>query len=245
MIRWISLPPDLRLGIGRRPQARSAEDGASWGCRADGVAIQIASLVMTHKGERPGLGWHAHGVTSKWVSVAHEGRLVVILLYKQRWLHVATGTTRHDRPAWDVPWSRFGIEVVFLVLSAWVLAPKGLHHTEWPWSRSDPSPSPRTAQRWHARIRSQASAWRHAIRVALIDLLSPRPLEEIVPTAGIPPPGRRWRTPKSGTVQAVRQLHDGLWLLKRGATFLCIPARTLLVEAKARWPGTCPQIPPS
>ena len=198
---------------------------------------------MIHRGDRPGPGWHAHGVTKKWILVLAGGGLVPARVLKQRWLHVDTGTTMHDRPPWDLPWSSSSIDVIFVVLAAWVLGADGVHRARW--SCHSEHPSPRTAQRWLARIVAEASSWRHAIRVALIDLLSPRPLEEIVPTGGIPPPGKRWRHSKPEAVQAVGQLHDGLWLLTRGAEILSIPVRTLLVEAKARWPGTSPQIPPS
>jgi hypothetical protein len=204
--------------------------------------ISTVSLVTTYRAARPGPGWHAHGTTAKTVRIWEDSRTIHIRVLKQRWLHVETGRTRHDRPPWDLLWARSGVDVVFLVLGAWLLGPHGVHRAETP---IDPPPVPRTAQRWLDRIRRQAASWHQAIRLALIDLLSPRPLEEIVPVGGIPPPGRRWRTPKSETVNAVSQLQHGLWLTTRGAEVLPIPVRTLLVEAMARWPGNCPTIPAS
>ena len=197
--------------------------------------ISTVSPTMTYRAARPGTGWHAHGTTSKTVLLWVDDRPLRIRVRKQRWLHVETGTTRHDRPPWDLSWARSGVDVVFLVLGAWVLGRHGVHRAEVP---IDPPPAPRTMQRWLDRIRRQAASWHQAIRLVLIDLLSPRPLEEIVPAGGIPPPGRRWRTPKSETANAVGQLQNGLWLTKRGAELLCIPIRTLLVEAMVRWPGT-------
>ena len=151
------------------------------------------------------------------------------MLKKQRWQEVSTKRTVHDRPLWELAWSSSTIDVVFLTLTAWLLSKDGLHRVAWPWS--DEPPSRRTAQRWLERLRPDALRWQHAIRLAVIDRLAPRPLEEFLPTGGIPPPKGRHTSQESA---AVWQLHSGLWLLNRAAQQLGIPVSTLLVEARRR-----------
>lgn len=184
------------------------------------------------RGARPGPGWHAHGTTRQRVTLLHDDRLVEVDLHKQRWLDVATGTTRHDRPNFTVPWSRHGLDVVFLALAAWLLGAVGLHRAKLPW-RAD-RPDRRTLQRWLRRLRPDAQRWLVAIRLALLERIAPRPLEEILPTAGIPPPGGCARF-SLGSVNEVSQLQCGIRLAQEGARLLHIPVRTLLVEARWRW----------
>lgn len=186
--------------------------------------------------ERPGEGWHAHGVTLKRVWVVDGDRLRRIRLYKQRWLHVETGATVHDRPAWDVPGSPYGLDVVFVVIGVWLLGAVGLQQTQWPW-RSE-NPARRTVQRWAVRLAPDAPRWLAAIRLAFIDLAAPRPLEEFLPTGGIPPPkGRLEHFTNTATAS---QLTSSAWLLKTGAQELSKPFRTLLTEARRRWTTALP-----
>ena len=186
--------------------------------------------------QRPGPEWHAHGTTPKWLWVFDDDRLRRVLLLKQRWRHVS-GVTRHDRPVWDVPGSPFGLDVMFVVLGAWLLDVVGLHRLEWPWAQD--RPARRTAQRWLVRLAPDAEAWLVAIRTAAIDLVAPRPLEEILPARGIPPPGGRARR-SHGPAPVVGQLQSGAWLLKEAARSLSISVRSLLVEARRRWPELNP-----
>jgi hypothetical protein len=85
-------------------------------------------------------------------------------------------------------------------------------------------------------------AWLVAIRQAAIDLLSPRPLDEIVPMGGIPPPGQGARQ-KSSDPQQDTHLVEGIWILNEVAQQQSIEIRTVLAEAKARWPGSTPTSP--
>ena len=156
------------------------------------------------------------------------GRLQVVELRKQRWLEVATGRTRHDRSLLELGWSRSAADVVFLTLAAWFSSDRGLHHISWPWAPD--RPSRRTAQRWLKRLRPDALRWQHAIRLAVIDRLAPRPLVEFLPTGGIPPPGGRQRH----IHVEVSRLSRGCWLLEKAAHVLSIPVSTLLVEARRR-----------
>ena len=189
------------------------------------------------RGTRPGPEWYRHGMTMRWVWVFAQGTLVKVCLHKQRWLDTATGGTCHSRPAWEEAWTSFGLGGVMLVLHAWLFAGQGLHHVDWPW-RSE-RPSRRTAQRWRARLRTQGLAWLVAIRQAAIDLLSPRPLDEIVPMGGIPPPGQGARQQNSDPTQDTH-LAEGIWILNEVAQQQSIEIRTVLAEAKARWPGSTP-----
>ena len=185
--------------------------------------------------ERPGEGWHAHGFTSKTLLVLRGTELVPILLKKQRWLHVATGTTRHDRPLYDRPGAMYGFDVVVLTLAVWLVGAVGLHRADWPWD--DDKPARRTVQRWTARLAPLAVEWLQTARERFIDHVAPRPLEELLPAGGIPPPeGARSRQAKKPSTAAC-QLRDVVWLHENVARALSIPLRSLLVVARWRWPG--------
>ena len=190
----------------------------------------MALEILEHRGVRPGPGWHRHGWTTRSLTIRVRRGLRQVLLKTQRWLEFSTKRTVHDRPLWELAWSSSTTDVVFLTLAAWLLAGNGLHRTAWPWP--DDRPSRRTAQRWLECLRPDALRWQHAIRLAVIDRLAPRPLEEFLPTGGIPPP--KGRNP-SHMSAAVWQLHRGLWLLQEAEALLeDTPARTLLVEARRR-----------
>jgi len=188
---------------------------------------------IVFSGARPGEGWHAHGWTSKRLWVVDEDRLVRLTVHKRRWLHVETGTTCHSRPAWDVPHSPYGLDVVFHVLGAWLLAVRGLHHIAWPWSHQHPErPARRTAQRMLYRFADDADRWLLGLRLALTDLVAPRPLEEILPTGGIPPPeGCSHVTQRSALATKLR---GAVWIAKCGVRSLCISMRRLLGVARRR-----------
>lgn len=197
--------------------------------------LGIAAIV-DHVAERPGPGWHAHGVTTKHLWILHGWELRLIRLRKQRWREVTTGRTCHDRPVWDRPGSPYGLDVVFTVLGLWLLGSLGLQRVDYPWA--DDRPCRRTVHRWYLQLLPEADAWHHAIRLAFIDLAAPRPLEEKLPTGGIPPPGARFRRHQD-TAAALR-LRSSAWLLKTAAHSLSMPVRTLLVEARRRWSRQLP-----
>lgn len=182
------------------------------------------------RGARPGSGWYAHGYTTKRLLVLHGDRLRMLRVHKQRWLELETGRTVHDRPGRDVPWSYYGLAVVFAATWRWMTSPTGLHHVDWPWL--DQGPSRRTAQRWLARLLRQALAWQVAMRDVVVERLAPKPLARVFP-AGLPPPGTvaRWR---SSAAQAW-QLSRGLVLLSKCAPLLSIPWPRLAVEAHRRF----------
>ena len=192
------------------------------------------------RGTRPGPAWYRHGETSRWVWVFASGRLMKVQLRKQRWFDTTTGRTCHSRPPWEEAWTAFGLGGVMLVLHAWLFATRGLHHVDWPWRSA--RPSRRTAQRWRARLRTDGLAWLLAIRRAAIDLLSPRPLDEIVPVGGIPPP-RQGARPQNPVPQQDGHLAQGIWILTKVEQQQSIEIRTVLAEAKARWPGSTPTSP--
>jgi len=191
-------------------------------------------LEVFYTDERPGPGWHRHGTTSKALPGVVGRHLVPVRLSKQRWLHVETGRTRHDRPAWDSPNAGYALDVVVLTLCAWLVTSRGLHHIDWPWDDAE-RPSRRTVQRWAAALAPRAPDWLQVSRKHLIDHVAPRPLEDLLPTAGIPPPeGARLRS-SQGAVVSATQLRDVVWLHNHAAQALSIPIRALLVVARWRW----------
>lgn len=186
------------------------------------------------QGERPGEAWHAHGWTAKELWVVHDTGLVRLRLHKRRWRHAELGTTCHTRPFWDVPHSPYGLDVSFYVLGAWLLAVRGLHHVAWPWSHQHPErPARRTAQRMLRRLAPDADGWLLGLRLALIDLVAPRPLEEILPAGGIPPPeGRNHVT--QGSAHVAGKLRGAVWIANCGVQSLPISMRRLLGVARRR-----------
>lgn len=196
----------------------------------------MQALVLDHHGERPGPvdQWHAHGWTEKTVLVL-RGRtepLLILRLRKRRWLHLDTGTTVHSRPCWDLPYRRFGLDVIVLGLALWMFGELGLHRLQLPWLR----PQPRTLQRWVAALGPHARTWLHAVRTQLIDLVAPRHLEEALPAGGIPPPAARFVDRDSFACR----LGDVVWTHDKVAQSLRMPIRQLLCVARWRWPGTYP-----
>ncbi len=207
-----------------------------------------ADCTVTCRGTRPGSRWHRHGETTRWVWVFSKGRLSRVLLRKQRWLDPTSGRTCHSHPPWEEAWASFGLGAVMLALHAWLFSGQGLHKVDWPWRTE--RPSRRTAQRWRAHLRPQGMAWLVAIRRAAIDLISARPVDEIVPVEGLLPrgraaPGRGARQRTSGRQQD-DHLAEGIWILTKVAQQQSLEIRTVLAEAKARWPGstrTSPTVP--
>jgi len=194
----------------------------------------VSPIRHRHRDVRPGPEWHAHGATSKlvWVLASlSPPRLTRVRLLKQRWRHRQTGRTRHDRPAWDLAGSQYGLDVVFFVLGCWLLAATGLHATDWPWP--DERPARRSVQRWLRRLAADADTWLQAIRLATIELAAPRPLEEILPTGGIPPPEGRTRCHRVHAPAC--KLRGVAWILESAAQALSISIRSLLVAAQRRW----------
>lgn len=190
--------------------------------------------VVTYEDERPGPGWHRHGTTDKTIWVLVNWQLRRWLLRKQRWRHVETGQTRHDRPWYDVPGHRYGFDVTIGALAAWLVSEAGLHNLPWPWTA--PRPSTRTVQRWAAGLAPHADRWLQRSRTRIVDHVAPRPLEELLPAGGIPPPrGARSCSSQSDFATDASKLREVTWLHENVARALCISLRQLLGVARWRW----------
>lgn len=195
-------------------------------------------LELFHADPRPGPGWHRHGTTTKSLPGVTGRRLLPIRLLKQRWLDAATGHTRHDRPVWDSPHAGYALDVVVLTLHAWLLSQCGVHLVDWPWDDTD-RPCTRTVQRWAAALAPHADDWLQRSRERLMHHVAPRPLEDLLPAGGIPPPeGARLRN-RQGDTAAPSKLRDVVWLLENVAQAQSISIRTLLVVARWRWARNC------
>lgn len=195
--------------------------------------VEESVVTINFRKDRPGAGWYAHGTTRKEVFVLVGRVPCKILLIKQRWLNTRTGETRHDRPVWDRPGCPYAMDVVLAVLLVWLDATVALRDLRWRWD--DLRPDPRTARRWAAHLRPHAHSWLQASRTYFIDLVSPRPLDDVLPAAGIPPPrGRRCRSQE--VVAHAGKLSDVIWLHEKVAHALSISLRTLLEGAGWRWP---------
>ena len=200
----------------------------------------MSVVTVTYREARPGPGWHAHGSLRKVVIVLDGWKPVGVLLVKQRWLHVASGTTRHDRPVWDRPGCPYALDVVVAVLTVWLHTSLALRDLHWGWD--DLRPEPRTAQRWVVRLRPHADAWLQQARAHMLERVRPAALDDVLPAAGIPPPrGRRCRSQED--VHDAGKLNDVVWLHEKVAHALSISLRTLLEGARWRWPMTPAQSP--
>ena len=193
----------------------------------------VGVVTIAHREERPGPGWHAHGSVRKNVQVLVAWKPVEVLLVKQRWLHVESGTTRHDRPVWDRPGCPYAMDIVVAVLTVWLNGALALRDLHWGWDELEPAP--RTARRWAAHLRPHAAAWLHQARCYMLERVRPRALDEVLPAAGIPPP-RGLRRRSQDAVPPACKLSDVVWLHEKVAHALSISLRTLLTGARWRWP---------
>ena len=183
---------------------------------------------IEHRGSRPGPGWHRHGWTVRTLTIRIGRRLQRVLVKKQRWRHVATGKTLHDRPAWEFRWASATIDVAFHAVATRLQTAIGESKEPVPRSAATGPPSDRTVLRWLNRLRADALAWQHAIRLAVINRLVPRPLEEILPPGGVPPPAElRYRLDRP-----TEQLVAAVWFLVEATHHVDVAAHTLLVEAR-------------
>lgn len=180
--------------------------------------------------ERPGTDWVRHGCTPKWVLVISNKRIMAIRLRKQRWKNKLTGKTKHDRPAWDIPHSPYGLDVVFFVLGCWLLQAQGLLTISWPWERD--IPSRRTVHRMAGRLAKDADDWLIGLRAVISDYVAPRPCEEFL-RVGIPPPTGCTRLHRLSVPAS--QLRDVVWIAKGAVQHFSIPMRDLLGVARRRW----------
>ncbi|MCP4239189.1 MAG: hypothetical protein GY772_01370 [bacterium] len=141
------------------------------------------------------------------------------------WLEVATGQTVHSRHPSEFVGASATIDSVFRVVARLV---DGEPHASPRGQLPTGQPSRRTAQRWRAGLLTKAQEWMHCIRLALINRLVPRPLEELFPLNGVPPP-----TPlRARSDVPFRHLRDALWLLFEGARRSNLSVHTLLVAAR-------------
>lgn len=193
------------------------------------VYDRLADGTLYWRGDRPGPGWHAHGLLRVRPRDLLDGRLIRLVVAKQRWKNVDTGRTVHSRPPDDVG-RHYTALVVAIALFAWLDAALGLHNHE----RVHPDLdriATRTLQRWLRGAKPHGIALQQAVRLALLDRDTPP--ETLFPR-GLPPPDgarRPWRDPGQ-----IWQLHRGLRMALGAAIGLQLPAALLLVEAHRRTP---------
>jgi len=188
---------------------------------------------LQYDGKRPGAHWHAHGYFSCQVWMLDGGRVVLVRLWKRRWLRVGTTRTCHSRPPDLLPGLRFCTLIVALKLWAWLDAEVGLHRYAEVFAALGERGSRRSVQRWLRRLSPRAMEIQQAIRLAVIERCEPRPLEWIFPT-GLDPPERvrrkRWQDAK-----LVGRLWTALAMLFGTSSDLMISPTILLAEARRRF----------
>lgn len=199
-------------------------DGGAYLRRHDGTYL--------YRGERPGPGWHAHGTTRRTLLSLIAGRVVGVVLHKQRWRDVASGLTCHSRPPDDLPRVRSCSLVVVLLLWSWLRSGVGLWRQRPARPALERAASLRTLQRWMRRALAQARLTEQSLRAALIERFEPRPVESLLPRGPGPPEEhfRRWSDPAAAST-----LSRALTLAVVGAMELSLPTARLLAVARRRW----------
>jgi hypothetical protein len=192
-------------------------------------------------GKRPGPDWHAHGTTARRLLCLSGGRVVRVMLRKQRWRHVETGATCHSRPPDELAGARACSLVVVLMLWSWLSSPLGLlrHGTVLPGLEG--AVSLRTVQRWMRRALPLAREIQQACRAAVLQRdVELRPGESILPRGRGPPDAtfRRWGRPGTASI-----LFQALSIVLSGAMRLVIPVARLLAEAHGRWTAAQSRFP--
>jgi len=186
---------------------------------------------FTYRGTRPGPGWHAHGQLRVYPYDMDGGRLVQLIVDKQRWRLRGTNRTQHSRPPDDLG-LRYSALVVALSLFAWLDAGVGLHRYVALFDDLDDKPSRRTVQRWLARALPLGRAFQHHLRGVLHHLPESRSAEDLFP-GGIPPPAgnrpQRWQEPG-----LVSQLFRALVMLFGASIALEEPSSSLFAETRRR-----------
>lgn len=187
---------------------------------------------LVYRGQRPGPEWEGHGTMPRMLLTLIAGKLVRLVVHKQRWRRKGTNTTCHSRPPDDCASVWFCSLVVVVSLWGWLHSEDGVHTYEPVLDGLVERPSRRTVQRWMARALPLAEATAQAVRHALIDRSEPRPWESFL-GGGLSPPAdrRRWADPS-----AVRPLRFGLDLAIKGACALTTPVSLLMAEARRRQP---------
>ena len=155
------------------------------------------------------------------------------VLWKRRWLELATGRTVHSRPPDDAASVWLCTLVVIIELWAWLDGP-GVIRSESVLGEQDWRPSRRTVQRWLSRALAAPMAFQQAIRRELIERNEPRPVELLFPS-GLPPPERLSRRCWSNR-PGVERLWRGIAMVLGGALELDLAVPVLLAEARGRLP---------
>lgn len=182
------------------------------------------------EGERPGPDWHRHGTFPSSLWDLRGGKVVRILLVKQRYRQAGTTHTVSARSPDDLG-LRFSAVIVAVQLWAWLDAALGLHRFTSLHPDLEDRPSRRTTQRWLGHLRPHAVALQHRVRLAVLARIEPRPFEDLFPR-GLPPPRRAdegWREPG-----AVAGLHRTLAILLVSAMSMQCQASSLLAEAQRK-----------
>lgn len=178
-----------------------------------------------------GPGWHRHGTTPITLTDLANSELVPVVVHKQRWIHVTSRRTEHDRPPDQVGWRRFTALVLIVGLAGWLLSDQGVHTHKPLVAGLHTRPSARTLQRWRANAASHAGDLAQAVRLAWFKL-KPRQAGVDVP-GGIPPPKRGpWRGQDE-----VEGLRSALSMVLNCSVALNCSSASLLAEVRRRHPN--------
>lgn len=179
------------------------------------------------RGERPSPVWHAHGVLVVRPKELHSGRLIRLVVAKQRWRLKGTNTTCHSRPPDDLG-RRYTAVVILAALYCWLASGAGVHVHERIPAGLD-AIDPRTLQRWLTAALPHGLRLQQAVRLVILDRGSSP--ERLFPSGLAPPRGGRprWRAP-----DMVDRLLRGLSMALGAAVGIEMSAAAVLAEAHRR-----------
>lgn len=198
-----------------------------------GVYEQRPDGDWQYTGERPASGWHGHGYFTKQLTVLQDGHPIQITLYKHRWRLDGTNTTSHSRPPDDLPLIRYCTLVIVLRLWAWANAIVGFHHRDEVHEDLLYAGSDRTVQRWMHRAQVLALDTQQAIRLCVIEISEPRPIERLFEGGLSPPKGHMLYRSKNPS--AAEALWRAFAILLCAIRELGVNASILLAEARRRF----------
>ena len=201
-----------------------------------GVYTPKGNGEFVFQGSCPGKQWHGHGYFPKWLTMLVSGVPTKVRVYKHRWIHIETGKTMHSRPPDDPVMVRFCSLIVMLRIWGWVSSGVGFHNrTEMFEGLESDCGTDRTVQRWTREAMLNGIGVQQAIRLAIIEVREPRPVEKLF-DGGLSPPDavtkRRWKSS-----QKPNELYRGYAMLLVAARELAQHASYLLAGARRRMPN--------
>lgn len=181
--------------------------------------------------------FYAHGRYKRSLKTFKERALTSILIWKHRWLCLCCGRTISNGAPDVVPYVPICTLVIVAFLWSYLKGESGIQNSI-P-QELDEVVTPRTLARYLKRAKAVCLETQQAIREVLIEIIEPRPWEEIF-AKGLPPPEsliKRYRDPsKVGILwRTLAMLLNGTKALSTNPCLLMARAKTKAEQKKFRF----------